>query len=199
MFPPPAAEPAAEPAPAPAAATAPSVSGATSVSGAPASGTPASGAPASCPPDEAVDAPVTAQALGMIMALTPCTAREARTVLTAASETAGVTPMAVALALVDGSRGGVVPSGVERGLRLAIGAARVSPASPVRGLLPCPERTADALARFRECRRRVRETPWDEGARSELDDAAYTLCVLMARRTVHEAVLAAMRHLAERR
>ncbi|MGW5848903.1 DUF5133 domain-containing protein [Streptomyces sp. NPDC055254] len=179
VFPPPAA---AEPAPAPAAATAP----------------PVSGAPVSCAPDEAVDPPVTAQALGMIMALTPCTVREARTVLTAASEMAGVTPMAVARALVNESRGGGVPSGVERGLRLAIGAARVSPAPRVRGLLPCPERTAEALARFRECRRRVRATPGDAGARGELDDAAYTLCVLMARRTVHEAVLAAMRHLADR-
>ncbi|MGW6395084.1 DUF5133 domain-containing protein [Streptomyces sp. NPDC055103] len=55
--------------------------------------------------------------------------------------------------------------------------------------------TANALRQFQECQGRLRQAPGDVAAHRAMDDIAYTLCVLMARRTLHEAVTAAEQHL----
>ncbi|MFJ7775857.1 DUF5133 domain-containing protein [Streptomyces yangpuensis] len=136
----------------------------------------------------------------MVMALAPCGAREARLVLAAAAELVHVAVADLAAAVVAGAHGEPVPARWERALRRAVEALR----NPLPGqeggrgvgLLPSRARTEEALARFRASRERLTAAPGDATARGAMDDAAYTLCVLMGRSTVHEAVLAAERHLA---
>ncbi|MFF9978446.1 DUF5133 domain-containing protein [Streptomyces erythrochromogenes] len=139
-------------------------------------------------------------ATGMVMALAPCGTREARLVLAAAAELARVPVADFAAAVAAGARGEPVPARWERALRRAVEALR-SPRPGQEsgrgvGLLPSRARTEDVLARFRAARERLAGAPGDGAARGAMDDVAYTLCVLMGRSTVHEAVLAAERHLA---
>ncbi|WP_200904343.1 DUF5133 domain-containing protein [Streptomyces yangpuensis] len=138
--------------------------------------------------------------MGMVMTLAPCGAREARLVLAAAAELVHVQVADFAAAVVAGAHGEPVPARWERALRRAVEALR-SPLPGTEGgrgvgLLPSRARTEDALALFRASRERLAAAPGDATARSAMDDAAYTLCVLMGRSTVHEAVAAAERHLA---
>ncbi|WP_234308390.1 DUF5133 domain-containing protein [Streptomyces sp. NRRL F-4428] len=142
-------------------------------------------------------------ATGMVMALAPCGTREARLVLAAAAERVLVPPAEFAAAMVSGAYGVPVPALWERALRRAVEALLRPPPGAeagrgVRGvgLLPSRARTREALARFRVARERLAAAPGDRAARSAMDDAAYTLCVLMGRSAVHEAVLAAELHLA---
>ncbi|TXS44409.1 DUF5133 domain-containing protein [Streptomyces sp. or43] len=62
--------------------------------------------------------------------------------------------------------------------------------------MPSRARTAEVLAEFRGRQSRLTDAPSDMRARQALDDAAYTLCVLLGRTGVHDAVLAAEEHLA---
>ncbi|WP_234330947.1 DUF5133 domain-containing protein [Streptomyces sp. NRRL F-4474] len=139
-------------------------------------------------------------ATGMVMALAPCAAREARLVLAAAAELARVPVADFAAAVAAGARGEPVPARWERALRRAVEALRSPRSGPEGGrgvgLLPSRARTEEVLARFRAARDRLAQAPGDGAARGAMDDVAYTLCVLMGRSTVHEAVLAAERHLA---
>lgn len=139
-------------------------------------------------------------ATGMVMALTPCGAREARLVLAAAAESAAVPVADLAAALHAGSAGEAVPRRWERAVRRAVEALRTSGrcAEGGRGvgLLPSVARTEEALSRFRACREMLAAAPGDAAARAAMDDAAYTLCVLMGRTSVHEALAAAGAHLA---
>ncbi|MFJ9591632.1 DUF5133 domain-containing protein [Streptomyces virginiae] len=142
-------------------------------------------------------------ATGTVMALTPCGAREARLVLAAAAELAQVPVADFAAAVVAGAQGEPVPARWNRALRRAVGALLgPRPAAEggreVRGvgLLPSRARTGEVLARFRASRERLAAAPGDGTARSAMDDDAYTLCVLMGRSTLHEAVMAAELHLA---
>ncbi|MET9609292.1 DUF5133 domain-containing protein [Streptomyces sp. NPDC006512] len=140
----------------------------------------------------------TASAVGMLMAMTPCSARDAHLILAAAADLARTTPEALASALAAGARGTPVPRRVERAVRRAVQAAR-APAPPgqrPRALTPARTRTEEALTRLRACQARLAATPGDPAALREMDDAAYTLCVLMGRPTAHDAVLAALEHLA---
>lgn len=139
----------------------------------------------------AFDAPADGVAIGMLMALTPCTSHAARDILAAAAHAAGVTTAGMALAYADSARGVPLPTAIERALRNAVAAARSPSRSALGGLLPGTDRTADALTRLRECQTRLRRSPGDAAVRRAMDDVAYTLCVLMARRTLHEAVTAA--------
>ncbi|MFI7355888.1 DUF5133 domain-containing protein [Streptomyces avidinii] len=143
-------------------------------------------------------APTTVRAVGMLMAATPCGARDAHRILEAAADLVRTTPDAVAAAVVGGSCGTPVPVHVERAVRRAMEAARTSgrPAGPLVGLLPARTRVEEVLTRLRGCRARLGVAPEDPTALRAMDDAAYTLCVLMGRPTVHEAVLAAEAHLA---
>ncbi|MFE2018928.1 DUF5133 domain-containing protein [Streptomyces sp. NPDC059499] len=111
-----------------------------------------------------------------------------------------MTALGMADAMVAGTRGVPVPVHIERALRRAMELARRPPASPSTGvngltLLPSRSRTGLALTEFRTCQARLAASPSDADLRQALDDAAYTLCVLMGRRTVHDAVLGAEQHL----
>ncbi|THA50421.1 DUF5133 domain-containing protein [Streptomyces sp. A1136] len=63
------------------------------------------------------------------------------------------------------------------------------PGSP--GLLPDLAVLRRHLHDFRTLRRRTFATPDDAALRSRLEDASYTLCVLMGRRSTHLALQAA--------
>lgn len=140
--------------------------------------------------------PTVARALGMIMALTPCSARDACTVLATAAASAHATVAETASAMVAAPEGRPMPVHVERALRRAVESAR-DPVSPMEAgaaptaMLANRDRTAEVLARFRACQARLAAEPGNEKARREMDDVTYTLCVLMGRLRAHEAVLAA--------
>ncbi|WP_406099372.1 DUF5133 domain-containing protein [Streptomyces sp. NBC_01013] len=143
-----------------------------------------------------IDEPRAAWAVGTVMAVTPCSARDARRVLAAAAKAAGITSAEVAAAMAADSRGVPMPTRVERALHRAVATARtVSPRTACIGLMPSHARTAEVLAEFRDCQSRLTAAPSDMRARQALDDAAYTLCVLLGRTGVHDAVLAAEQHL----
>ncbi|MFD9337995.1 DUF5133 domain-containing protein [Streptomyces sp. NPDC060028] len=150
---------------------------------------------ASEPSNPVVEEPTVAWAVGVLMALTPCTAPTARRILAVAASTAGITVREVAGALAEYSRGVPVPRRVERALRMAVRASRTPADELPGGLLPGRSRAEEVLGRFRACRDRVRATPGDADARQALDDVAYTLCVLMGRRNPHQAVRAAEEYL----
>ncbi|GGU75794.1 hypothetical protein GCM10010211_47150 [Streptomyces albospinus] len=63
-------------------------------------------------------------------------------------------------------------------------------------LLPDKSVLASLLRRYRVWERMVLADPHDPAARQRLEDIAYTLCVLMGRRTVQEAIIEAERYLA---
>lgn len=100
----------------------------------------------------------------MLMAATPCGARDAHRIPAAAASLVRMPPDAVA--------------------------------GPLVGILPARTRVEEALTRLRGCRGRLAVAPEDPAALRAMDDAAYALCVLMGRPTVHEDVLAAEAHLA---
>ncbi|WP_327360077.1 DUF5133 domain-containing protein [Streptomyces sp. NBC_01296] len=127
------------------------------------------------------------------MAATPCTARDARRILEVAADLADTTPDALAAAMVAGTRGTPVPVHIERALHRAMDAGRSPAPSVGRGsvLTPARARTEEVLTRLRGCQARLAAAPEDPVALRAMDDAGYTLCVLMGRATVHEAVLAA--------
>ncbi|RSS82085.1 DUF5133 domain-containing protein [Streptomyces sp. WAC06614] len=136
-------------------------------------------------------------AVGMVMALTGASARTARAIVSATAATAGLSVPEVAHTLV--TRGLPVTGRVGRALRQSVRLARSTPGgAPVPVLRLAPDRgyTAKVLDRFLACHAVAATTPSDEEAQRALDDAAYTLCVLMARRTPKEAVRAARRYLA---
>ncbi|TJZ44042.1 DUF5133 domain-containing protein [Streptomyces piniterrae] len=58
-------------------------------------------------------------------------------------------------------------------------------------LLPDRNELAALLRRYRVWEHLVLTKPHDQARRRGLEDIAYTLCVLMGRRTVREAVIAA--------
>ncbi|MBT2470652.1 DUF5133 domain-containing protein [Streptomyces sp. ISL-66] len=98
-----------------------------------------------------------------------------------------------------GSAAGTLPVRLERALRHAVKAARTPTRArtPQTGIRPNRERAEEVLSRLRGCQARLLATPADPGALRAMDDAAYTLCVLMGRPTAHGAVLAAEALLAE--
>ncbi|MGO4455981.1 DUF5133 domain-containing protein [Streptomyces sp. M-16] len=144
----------------------------------------------------------TAWAVGVVMVVTPCPAREAHRVLAAAAAAAHIGVEGLAAAMAAAAWGVKAPKRVERALRRAVEAARTAGAdgagtSPARPLVPSRERTQEALGRFRGCRAWLWADPADAAARRAMDDATYTLCVLMGRPTAHEALRAAELRLAD--
>ncbi|MGW6567718.1 DUF5133 domain-containing protein [Streptomyces sp. NPDC054975] len=139
----------------------------------------------------------TARAEGMLMATTPCSARDAKRILAVAADLARLGVEDVAAAMVARAAGAPVTARVERALRHAVEAARAStPTDRRRGLSPSLARTEEVLTRLRGCQARLAASPGDPAALRAMDDAAYTLCVLMGLPSTHEAVLAAEEHLA---
>ncbi|MER6319641.1 DUF5133 domain-containing protein [Streptomyces sp. NPDC001581] len=130
------------------------------------------------------------------MALTPCSARDARVVLASAATAAHVTVAELAGAVIAAPHGTALPAHVERALRHAVEAARSpvrpapAPAPPV-AMLANRALTERLLARFRACQATLAAEPGSEDARREMDDVAYTLCVLMGRLRAYDAVMAA--------
>ncbi|MGW6393260.1 DUF5133 domain-containing protein [Streptomyces sp. NPDC055103] len=132
------------------------------------------------------------------MAMTPCSARDAQRILEAAADLVQLAVDDLATVMTAAATGRPVPRRVERALMRAVEAARLSPPSAAArpGLTPSRGRTERVLARLRDCRARLETAPEDPAAVRAMDDAVYTLCVLMGRATTHEAVLAAERRLA---
>ncbi|GHJ37822.1 DUF5133 domain-containing protein [Streptomyces sp. TS71-3] len=58
-------------------------------------------------------------------------------------------------------------------------------------LLPDKPKVIRILHRYRLWERRLWDMPTDAVVRRRFEDAGYTLCILMGRRTAREAVLAA--------
>lgn len=140
-----------------------------------------------------------ARAVGMVMAVTPCPAREALRILEAAADLAHVTVEFLAAVMTARTADAPLPVHLDRAVRHAIEAAR-TPAPPTAArpaaLTPSPTRTEEVLTRLRGCQARLAAQPGDPGAVRAMDDAAYVLCVLMGRPVTHEAVLAAEEQLA---
>ncbi|MFF8261238.1 DUF5133 domain-containing protein [Streptomyces virginiae] len=144
-----------------------------------------------------------AGATGTVMALVPCTAESARRVLGDAARAAGVTLRLMARTVIaTRARPADVDPDCERALRAAIGHARSRqpPSPPAPGtLLPAPDVLRGHLNHLRALRRRTLAAPDDAALRAALDDAAYTLCVLMGQRNAHSALLAAEERVAAHR
>ncbi|GGY89673.1 hypothetical protein GCM10010343_13680 [Streptomyces avidinii] len=142
--------------------------------------------------------PTVTRAAGMLMAMTPCTARDAHRILSAAAGLARTSPYELAAAMAAGTRGTPVPVHLERAVRRAVEAARapVPAAKLPTALVPSRVRTEEVLTHLRACQSRLSAAPDDPDALRAMDDAAYTLCVLMGRRSVPEAVLVALNYLA---
>ncbi|MFJ6793225.1 DUF5133 domain-containing protein [Streptomyces sp. NPDC091268] len=156
------------------------------------------GAAAPAPERGVLREPVVPRAVGMIMATTPCPADEAERILAAAAAQAGVGTGELAAAMVAESRGTPLPAHVDRALSRAARAACTRPRAPGAGpgtpLLPSRAEVERALGRFFDARVRLLASPADEAARLALEDAVFTLCVLMAEPTAHAAVIAAVQY-----
>ncbi|MET9465486.1 DUF5133 domain-containing protein [Streptomyces sp. NPDC006544] len=98
--------------------------------------------------------------------------------------------------------GRLVMPAAEQALRRAIDQAqsRPAPVCPTASqLLPHPFTVRQHLSHLRAARRRTLAAPDDPAARAALDDAAYTLCVLMGQRGTYAALKAAEEHVAAHR
>ncbi|MFB6477417.1 DUF5133 domain-containing protein [Streptomyces virginiae] len=138
-------------------------------------------------------------AVGMLMAMLPGPARLAEQVLFAAAARAGRTETEVAQAMVTGSRGAPVPADIEQALDHAVRASRL-PAFESRrsgpALMPTREDAEKALGRFFDARVRLRAAPQNPEARRAVDDAVFTLYVLMAKPSPYSAVNEALQYAA---
>ncbi|AWZ16547.1 hypothetical protein DRB96_34965 [Streptomyces sp. ICC1] len=145
--------------------------------------------------------PVTAWAIGMLMAKVPCSAREATQILQAAADMAHLSAAEIAAAVVSGARGEAAPAHVERALRRTVLVARSASPGAARGtgLLPSLTRTEEVLSRLHGCRARLAQAPGDPGALRAMDDAAYTPCVLLGQPRLRLAISAAEQHLSDLR
>lgn len=142
------------------------------------------------------------RATGILMALVPCTADTARRIFTHTARAVGASPRVMAEAVAALHTDDHVPPGIEQALRLAIDHAQAPPVAlpqTAARLLPNPYALRQHLNHLRASRRRTLAAPDDPAARNQLDDAAYTLCVLMGQRSTHAALQAAEEHLAEHR
>ncbi|MFE2880035.1 DUF5133 domain-containing protein [Streptomyces roseus] len=138
------------------------------------------------------------RAVTVLMAVVPCGADTARRILADAARAAGAGLRETAEAALALGGGGKPPSALGRALADAMDEARsaTEPAEqPYTRLLPDPGTIRDLLKRHRALRRRALAPPEgtaeDTAVRDELDDATYTLCVLMGRRNAHTALRSA--------
>lgn len=141
----------------------------------------------------------TARAVGVVMSVVPCGIGTARHVLAQTGlATHGDTRLAAeaVLALI---RGRDPQDPVQQALRTAVVAARTAPGPEVRRIHPDSDVLRAHLARFGRLRHLALTSPSDPVVQARLDDAAYTLCVLVGSRTPHAALRAAREFLAERR
>ncbi|MEU8840457.1 DUF5133 domain-containing protein [Streptomyces roseus] len=134
------------------------------------------------------------RAVTVLMAVVPCGADTARRILADAARAAGAGLRETAEAALVLGGGGKPAAALGRALADAMDEARsaTEPAEqPYTRLLPDPGTIGDLLKRHRALRRRALAAPEDAAVRDELDDATYTLCVLMGRRNAHAALRSA--------
>ncbi|MFI6144688.1 DUF5133 domain-containing protein [Streptomyces sp. NPDC051109] len=141
------------------------------------------------PPQRAAE-----QAVTVLMAVVPCGADTARQILgvTARAAGTGLRETAEAVLLLRGGRKPTAPLG--RALADAMDEARSAAepeTRPYTRLLPDPQAIGELLKRHRGLRRRALAAPHDPAVRDELDDATYTLCVLMGQRNAYTALRSA--------
>lgn len=138
--------------------------------------------------------PAVERAVGMLMAAIPGPARLAGQVLSAAAARAGAGVGELALALATTPDGTPLPSGIDRAVRDAVEAARRPEAAGAQApassplLLPTRTEVERALGRFTEARVRLTADPADEAARQAMEDAVFTLSVLMGQPSAYAAV-----------
>ncbi|MET9568702.1 DUF5133 domain-containing protein [Streptomyces virginiae] len=140
--------------------------------------------------------PARSWAVGMLMATLPGPAYSAEQVLSAVAARTGLPVTEVARAMVAESRGTPLPVGLEQALNHAVQAARgsIAPRGPGTYLTPNRADAERALSRFFDARLRLRAAPSDPEARRAVDDAIYTLCVLMAQPSPYAAVNEALQY-----
>ncbi|MFJ3203152.1 DUF5133 domain-containing protein [Streptomyces sp. NPDC086989] len=134
------------------------------------------------------------QAVTVLMAVVPCGAEAARRILAAAARSADAGPRETAEAVLALADGGTPRGPLRRALAEAMDEARSAGApvtQPYTRLLPDPQAIATLLKRHRGLRRRALDAPHDLAVRSELDDATYTLCILMGQRNAYTALRSA--------
>lgn len=134
------------------------------------------------------------QAVTVLMAVVPCGADTARRILAEAARASGTGLREAAEAALVLGDGGKPPSPLGRALADAVDEARsdTEPVTqPYTRLLPDPQAIGELLKRHRGLRRRALATPGDPAVRDGLDDATYTLCILMGRRNAYTALRSA--------
>ncbi|MEU8943473.1 DUF5133 domain-containing protein [Streptomyces goshikiensis] len=142
--------------------------------------------------------PAQSWAVGMLMATVPASAHLAQEALQAAAARAGLSVATMAQAMVDGSRGMPVPAQVQKALDDAVRAAqrRVTQSRRSRAfLMPTRTDAERALGRFFDARIRLSAAPDDPDARRAVDDAIYSLCVLMGQPSPNAAVHEALQYI----
>ncbi|MFI1645592.1 DUF5133 domain-containing protein [Streptomyces avidinii] len=139
-----------------------------------------------------------ARAIGVLMSLVPCGTEAAHRVLVRTARTTDGDIHRAALAVPALLRGRDPQDPEQRAVRAAITAARTGPGPEAGGLRPDTGVLRAHLARFRALRRLALTAPADPKVQARLDDAAYTLCVLLGTRTPHAALRSAGRLLAGR-
>ncbi|WP_037835993.1 DUF5133 domain-containing protein [Streptomyces sp. NRRL S-244] len=134
------------------------------------------------------------RAVTVLMAMVPCGADTARQILGDTAWAAGTGLRETAEAVLLLGSGGKPPAPLGRALADAMDEARsatepVTP--PYTRLLPDPQAIGELLKRHRALRRRALAAPHDPAVRDELDDATYTLCILMGQRNAYTALRSA--------
>ncbi|MET9888233.1 DUF5133 domain-containing protein [Streptomyces sp. NPDC006430] len=134
------------------------------------------------------------QAVAVLMALVPCGTETARHVLADAARYAGAGQRETAEAVLALGGGRPLPPALGKAVKAAMDEARSATAAgtrPYTRLLPDPQALEKLVRRHRSLRRRALAAPHDLAVRNELDDATYTLCVLMGQRNAHTALRSA--------
>ncbi|WP_329315865.1 DUF5133 domain-containing protein [Streptomyces sp. NBC_01278] len=134
------------------------------------------------------------RAVTVLMAMVPCGADTARQILAATARAADAGPRETAEAVLALAGGGTPQTPLRQALADAMDEARSATApvtQPYTRLLPDPQAIGALLKRHRGLRSRALAAPHDLAVRNELDDATYTLCILMGQRNAHTALRSA--------
>ncbi|MFE9934559.1 DUF5133 domain-containing protein [Streptomyces sp. NPDC005533] len=150
-------------------------------------------------PDNTTTWAAIARATGVVMAWTPCTSDSARRILANTARAAGTTTQHLAENVIATHARTLANPRLEALLRAEVSRAQTPPAKAFIGLRPPPGVLREHINELRSARRRTLAAPHDPGQRSELDAAAYTLCVLMGQRNAYAALVAAEEEVATHR
>ncbi|MET9604106.1 DUF5133 domain-containing protein [Streptomyces sp. NPDC006512] len=152
---------------------------------------------ATAPEASPLPEPAVSWAVGMLMATVPGPAHVAERVLSTAAAQARLTVAEFARGMAAGSRGTLVAAHIDGALHRAVRAAQQPGSEPPRSgpyLMPTRADAAHALGRFYDARARLVAAPTDDAARRTMEDAVYTLCVLMAQPSAHAAEREALQY-----